>query len=72
MYYNITVPVPNVPGKIYRQEKNGVTYILYEYARVYHAEKKYNTPKRTTIGKACTEEPSLPQVFPGSKVPAGR
>lgn len=76
MYYNITVPVPNVPGKIYRQEKNGVTYILYEYARVYHAEKKYNTPKRTTIGKACTEEPSrmypnpnFLKYFPEAKFP---
>ncbi len=54
MYYNITVPVPNVPGKIYRQEKNGVTYILYEYARVYHAEKKYNLDSRNTT--LCSRE----------------
>ena len=41
MYYNFRVPVPDVKGKIYPQEKKGVTYIQYEYARIYNPEEKY-------------------------------
>lgn len=59
MYYDLRVPVPDVKGKIYLQKRNGVTYVQYEYDRVYHPEKKYNTPKRTTIGKVCEEDSSL-------------
>ena len=62
MYYDFKVPIPNVKGKIYPQERNGVTYVQYEYARVYNPDKKYNTPKRTTIGKVCEDDSS--QMYP--------
>ena len=62
MYYDFRVPIPDAKGKIYPQERNGVTYIQYEYARVYNPDKKYNTPKRTTIGKVCEDDSS--QMYP--------
>ena len=39
-------------GKIFERTIKGVTYINYEYDRVYKPDKKYNIPKRTTIGKS--------------------
>lgn len=62
MYYDFRVPIPDVKGKIYPQEKKGVIYIQYEYARIYNPDKKYNTPKRTTIGKVCEDDSS--QMYP--------
>ena len=59
MYYDFKVPIPDVKGKIYPQERKGVIYIQYEYARIYNPDKKYNTPKRTTIGKVCEDDSSL-------------
>ena len=59
MYYDFRVPIPDAKGKIYPQERKGVTYIQYEYARIYNPDKKYNTPKRTTIGKVCEDDLSL-------------
>lgn len=44
-------------GKIYEKTIKGVTYINYEYDRVYKPDKKYNIPKRTTIGKKCDDDP---------------
>lgn len=58
MYLNFTVPVP-VGSGIVRQTKKGVTYIDYEYDRVYDKEKKYTRPKRSTIGKICDDNPSM-------------
>lgn len=62
MYYDFRVPIPDAKGKIYPQEKKGVIYIQYEYARIYNPDKKYNTPKRTTIGKVCEDDSS--QMYP--------
>ena len=62
MYYDFRVPIPDAKGKIYPQEKKGVIYIQYEYARIYNPDKKYNTPKRTTIGKVCEDDAS--QMYP--------
>ena len=49
MYYDFRVPIPDAKGKIYPQERNGVTYVQFEYARVYNPDKKYNTPKRPIL-----------------------
>ena len=50
MYYDYLVSVPSGKG-ITRNIIKGVEYVSYEYKRVYVKEKKYNIPKRTTIGK---------------------
>lgn len=58
MYFDYPVQIPFLPGKVYkRTHTNGVTYIEYEFDRVYNSEKKYNTPKRTTIGKMLDQNP---------------
>ncbi len=59
MYLDFKVEIPQIKGKIYKKTIKDVTYINYEYARVYKPEKKYNIPKRTTIGKVCAEEPHM-------------
>ena len=45
------VPIPEGKGKIFERTIKDVTYINYEYDRIYKPDKKYNIPKRTTTGK---------------------
>lgn len=59
MYYEFKVKIPQVKGKIYEKTIKGVTYINYEYDRIYKPDKKYNIPKRTTIGKKCDDNPDM-------------
>jgi hypothetical protein len=59
MYYDFKVKTPEIKGKIYDNTIKGVTYINYEYDRIYNPEKKYNIPKRTTIGKLCDDDPGM-------------
>ena len=59
MYYNYKVEIPNEKGKISITVIKGVEYVNYEYDRVYKPEKKYNIPKRTTIGKVCEGEKNM-------------
>lgn len=76
MYYDFKVEIPDISGKIYRKVIKGVTYINYEYDRVYKPEKKYNIPKRTTIGKLCEDDPNMMypnpnfmKYFPDTAIP---
>ena len=59
MYYDFKVKIPEVKGKIYERTIKGVVYINYEYDRIYKPDKKYNIPKRTTIGKKCEDDPEM-------------
>lgn len=59
MYYDFKVKIPDIKGKIYEKTIKDVTYINYEYDRVYKPDKKYNIPKRTTIGKKCADDPEM-------------
>ena len=59
MYYDFKVKIPEIKGKIYERTINGVVYINYEYDRIYKPDKKYNIPKRTTIGKKCEDDPEM-------------
>ena len=58
MYYNFLVDIPENIGKISYNKRGNTTYVEYTYERVYHPEKKYNTAKRTTIGKVSNEDSS--------------
>ncbi len=76
MYLECKVKIPILKGKIYKNNIKGITYINYEYDRVYKPEKKYNIPKRTTIGKQCEDTPDMmyPNVnflkyFPDQELP---
>ena len=53
MYFDTKVDVPVMPGKI-TISKN--IYVKYETGRKYDPEKRYNIPKRVTIGKLCGDE----------------
>ena len=59
MYFDFKVVIPKEKGKIFERTIKGVTYINYEYDRIYKPDKKYNIPKRTTIGKKCEDAPSM-------------
>ena len=76
MYYDFLVKIPEGTGKISLNTRNGTTYVEYTYARKYIPEKKYNVPKRTTIGKVCEEDttmmypnPNYLKFFPETEVP---
>ena len=76
MYFDYLVEIPKVKGKIYKQTRKDVTYVHFEYARIYKPEKKYNIPKRTTIGKACFDNPEMMypnpnylKYFPEAEIP---
>ncbi len=76
MYLDFKVKIPKVKGKIYEKTIKSVTYINYEYDRVYKPEKKYNIPKRTTIGKRCEDDhgmmypnPNYLKYFPDAELP---
>jgi len=59
MYMDFKVKIPDIKSKIFKKQIKGTVYISYEYDRVYKPEKKYNIPKRTTIGKRCEDDPKM-------------
>lgn len=61
MYYNILVKIPENTGRITRNKRGKTTYIEYTYGRKHIAEKKYNVPQRTTIGKQSDINPTMMQ-----------
>lgn len=76
MYYNFLVKIPENTGKISYNKRGATTYVEYTYERVYHPEKKYNTAKRTTIGKVCENDqtmmypnPTFEKYFPEVALP---
>ena len=76
MYLDFKVKIPEIKSKIFENPIKGVTYISYEYDRVYKPEKKYNIPKRTTIGKRCDDNTAMMypntnylKYFPDEEIP---
>ena len=76
MYYNVTVKIPVVAGKIITRKKGTSTYILYQYGQQYKPEKKYAIPQRAIIGKMNPNNTSemfpnerFEEFFPQSTVP---
>ena len=76
MYYDFRVKIPEEKGKIYVKTIKGIAYVNYEYDRVYKPDRKYNIPKRTTIGKRCDDDPTMMYpnpnyltYFPDAKLP---
>lgn len=53
-----TVEIPKDTGKITLKKQGDCTYVEYTYDRVYKEDKKYNIPKRKTIGKVCPDNPA--------------
>ena len=65
MYLDCRVKIPKGDAKITVKTINATPYVYYEYARVYNKNKKYNTPKRTCIGKRDPQQPAF--MFPNEK-----
>ncbi len=65
MYLNCRIEIPNGGEKISIKTINGTPYVYYEHGRVYLKDKKYNTPKRTCIGKRDPEHPEF--MYPNEK-----
>ena len=65
MYFNTTVKIPEIKGKVITKKKGATTYILYQYGNEYNPEKQYSVPLRAIVGKACVDNPSL--MFPNEK-----
>ena len=51
MYLDFLVAIPSEKGKITTKPKGNAVYVNYELGREYNRDKKYNVPKRVTIGK---------------------
>jgi len=56
MYLDFLVAVPDEKGKITTKPKGDAIYVNYELGREYDPEKKYNVPKRVTIGKLSKDD----------------
>lgn len=74
MYLDVHVKVPEIKGLITRQCIKGTTYINYEYDRIYDKERRFNIPKRATIGKLTEEGLMIPnenfrKYLPEEKLP---
>ena len=65
MYYDFTVPIPKVQGKITLMPKGSIKYVQIETGRVYLPEKKYTIPARVSIGKVDPDHPD--QMFPNDR-----
>ena len=65
MYYNFTVQIPSIKGKVLTKDKGTTTYILYQYGLDYKPDKKYAIPKRTIIGKVDPADRS--RMYPNEK-----
>ena len=76
MYYKTLVKIPTKNSKVTMNKRGNTTYIEYTYDRKYNAEKKYNVPLRTTIGKMSAEDkkmmypnPNFEKYFPTVVLP---
>jgi len=76
MYLDFLIKIPEVSGKITRKSKGDAVYIDYEYERIYNSEKKYNVPRRVTIGKQADDDETMMRPnqnflmhFPDSELP---
>lgn len=76
MYFDFLVKIPENTGKISLNKRGGTTYVEYTYGRRYVPEKKYNVPKRTTIGKMNPSDlstmypnPNFLKYFPEVELP---
>lgn len=59
MYYNFYVKLPDAPGKYVYEKRGDITYVKYEYDRIYDQKKQITYPKRATIGKLYAENPEM-------------
>lgn len=59
MYLDFLVKIPIESGKITYRKKGETDYVYYEYARLYTKGSNITNPKRATIGKRDTKDPTM-------------
>lgn len=76
MYYDFYVKLPDAPGKYVYEKRGAITYVKYEYDRIYDQKKQITYPKRATIGKLSVENPGMIRpnqtfltYFPNAELP---
>ena len=76
MYLDFMIKIPEEESGISKKTIKGTTYVYYEYGRKYIAEKKYNIPQCTSVGKISTEDPTMMipngnylKYFPDAELP---
>ena len=62
MFLDYRVSIPSSGKVSIKKKTNGDHYVYYQYENNYCPERKYNLPKRTTIGKVCQDDSS--KMFP--------
>ena len=62
MFLDYRVSIPSSGKVSIKKKTNGDHYVYYQYENNYSPERKYNLPKRTTIGKVCQDDSS--KMFP--------
>lgn len=79
MYLDSLVKIPDAPGKLTRKKIKDTVYIDQEYERSYDPVRKFNIPKRTTIGKLWSDDLTLMypnqnyvRFFPEAQLPVLR
>ena len=65
MYLDCRVKIPSEGRKITVKTISGTPYVYLETGRIYLKDKRYNTPKRTCIGKRDPEQPAF--MYPNEK-----
>ena len=59
MYLDFLVKIPMHTGKITFREKGGTDYVYFEYERIYKKGSNITNPKRATVGKRDSRDPSM-------------
>ncbi len=76
MFLDYRVSIPSSGKVSIKKKANGDHYVYYQYENNYCPERKYNLPKRTTIGKVCPDDssnmfpnPNYLKFFPDATLP---
>lgn len=76
MYFDFLIKIPEDTGKITLNKRGETVYVEYTYERRYIPEKRYNVPRRTTIGKMSADDsammypnPNFLKYFPEVELP---
>src|SRR5574344_779568 len=74
LYTDIHVKLPEIPGKIIKVPKGGITYVYYQYGSEYNKQKRYAISKRACIGRLGDDGLLVPNAnfskyLPDAKLP---
>lgn len=59
MYYDFTIQIPKIEGKIIKRPKGNSIYVLFQHGQKYNRKTQHTTPERTIIGKLYEKNSDL-------------